>query len=76
VGEIADLVQREQCGVVMPAATPEAAERALVQLCDKAYHATLANRARHIGRTAYNWSCAATQLLDMYRYLVTVRNCL
>jgi glycosyltransferase involved in cell wall biosynthesis len=76
VGEIADLVQRERCGVVMPAATPEAAERALVQLCDKAYHATLANRARYIGQTAYNWSCAATKLLDMYRYLETVRNCL
>jgi glycosyltransferase involved in cell wall biosynthesis len=76
VGEIADLVQRERCGVVMPTATPEAAERALVQLCDKAYHASLANRARYIGQTAYNWSCAATQLLDVYRYLVTVRNCL
>jgi glycosyltransferase involved in cell wall biosynthesis len=76
VGELADLVQRERCGVVMPAATPEAAERALVQLCDKAYHASLANRARCAGQTAYNWSCAATQLIDVYRYLETVRNCL
>jgi glycosyltransferase involved in cell wall biosynthesis len=76
VGEIADVVKQNQCGVVMSAATPEAAERALVQLCDKAYHATLANHARYAGRTAYNWSCAATQLLDAYRYLATVRNCL
>jgi glycosyltransferase involved in cell wall biosynthesis len=76
VGEIADLVRREKCGVVMPTATPEAAERALVQLCDRAYHASLASRARFIGQTAYNWSCAATQLLAMYRYLETVRNCL
>jgi glycosyltransferase involved in cell wall biosynthesis len=69
VGEIADMVQEEACGVVMDAATPAAAEAALRRLADPAYRETLAERARYLGQTRYTWTYTAEQLLDAYRGL-------
>lgn len=66
VGEIADVVRREQCGLVMEAATGAAAEQALRQLRDETFRAACAARARHLGRTEFTLQRAATQLLDAY----------
>jgi glycosyltransferase involved in cell wall biosynthesis len=75
VGEIADVVAREGCGLVLDTASPEAAEWALKQLCDSSTRATLADHAGIIGKSCYNWSHAARQLLDAYSSLSDVRNC-
>ena len=66
VGEIADLVRREGCGIVLETATPVAVVDALNRLNDAAFRAALAARACELGRTEYNWSYAATQLLAAY----------
>jgi glycosyltransferase involved in cell wall biosynthesis len=64
VGEIADVVRREQCGLVMEAATGAAATDALRRMRDDSFRATLAARARCLGQTAF--TDAATQLLAAY----------
>ncbi|MBN1202278.1 MAG: glycosyltransferase family 4 protein [Anaerolineae bacterium] len=69
VGEIADVVQRENCGVVMDFPTPDATVEALGRLVDPAYRATLSARARFIGQAQYRWLPAATRLLAVYRAL-------
>jgi glycosyltransferase involved in cell wall biosynthesis len=66
VGEIADLVRREGSGLVMETATPAAAVDALHRLSETAYRASRAARACEIGRSKYNWSYAAAQLLAAY----------
>lgn len=77
VGEIAEVVQREGCGVVMEAATPEAARAALCKLCDVPYRATVTSCAHDSGRQRYHWAHAAAQLLAAYAELQmsrTVKN--
>jgi glycosyltransferase involved in cell wall biosynthesis len=66
VGEIADIVRREACGLVMEAATAAAAEDALRRLRDGSLRARLAARARHLAETELNLTCAATRLLEAY----------
>lgn len=66
VGEIADVVRREQCGLVMEAATGVAAEDALHRLRDDSFRASLAARARHLGRSEFHLTGAATRLLEAY----------
>lgn len=66
VGEIAEVVRAERCGVVMRAPSADAAAEALESLRDGAFRAGLAEQARRLGRSDYNWSSAATQLLDAY----------
>jgi glycosyltransferase involved in cell wall biosynthesis len=69
VGEIADVVQREKCGVVMPAATVAAAEEALHRLRDDSFRAPLAAQARRLGETEFRLTSTATRLLDAYASL-------
>ena len=75
VGEIAEVVQAEQCGVVMHAPTADAAIAALDTLRDGARRAALAERAAALGRSRYNWCAAATQLLEAYNCQEIVKNC-
>src|SRR5690606_30933638 len=75
VGEIAEVVRAERCGVVMHAPTAEAAIAALDTLRDGALRADLAAQARRLGRSRYNWSSAATELLDAYNCTNIVKNC-
>ncbi len=75
VGEIAEVVQREGCGVVLESATREAAGAALRKLCDASYRATVTSCARDSGQRCYHWAHAATQLLDAYAALRDVKNC-
>jgi glycosyltransferase involved in cell wall biosynthesis len=69
VGEIAEVVRRERCGVVMGASTSAAAQAALRHLLDPAARAGYAARAETLGRVRYHWTYAADQLLNAYRDL-------
>jgi glycosyltransferase involved in cell wall biosynthesis len=75
VGEIADVVRHEACGLVMETATGAAAEAALRRLRDDALRATLAARARRLGETAFHVRCAATQLLAAYASVSSFAAC-
>lgn len=75
VGEIADVVRREGCGVVLESSTSAAAYSALQHLCDSRVRATLTSRAQYIGQQNYQWSYAVGQLLDAYAMLSNVKNC-
>jgi glycosyltransferase involved in cell wall biosynthesis len=76
VGEIAEVVRREGCGIVLDTPTPAAAFNALQHLCDSRVRATLTNRARYIGQQNYHWSYAARKMLDAYATLPNVKNCI
>lgn len=69
VGEIAEVVGREECGLVMESASSEAALRALRDLRDPTRRDRLAARAAALGETEYTWAHAAEQLLAAYRSL-------
>lgn len=75
VGEIAEVVRVEACGVVMEDATASAAIAALGRLQDPALRAALAGRALALGQSRYDWRCAASQLLDAYICTDIVKNC-
>lgn len=76
VGEIAAFVRDEGCGLVLASATAAAAIEALERLRDEGLRAALAQRARHLGETRYNWTHTASDLLDVYERLLNVRNCI
>jgi glycogen synthase len=76
VGEIAAVVRREGCGVVLPSATPAAARLALQALADPVRRAALAARARAAGRRDYNWQAAADRLWQAYANIAVVKNCI
>jgi glycosyltransferase involved in cell wall biosynthesis len=69
VGEIAEVVRETGCGVVMDAASEDAARAALARLTDSYWRVTLGQRARYICQERYNWSCASEQLLALYLHI-------
>jgi glycosyltransferase involved in cell wall biosynthesis len=71
VGEIAEVVDREQCGIVMEEATAAAAEFALRLLRDDDFRGNLAARSRYLGTHEFHLHHGATQLLQAY---ASVRN--
>ena len=75
VGEIAEVVRQERCGIVMQSPSADAAIEALESLRDRAFRAALAEQARRLGRSRYHWGHAATQLLDAYNCMNIVRKC-
>lgn len=75
VGEIAEVIRAEGCGVVMTAPTAAAAVEALDRLRDGVFRAELARRAQVLGAERYNWSYAAAQLLEAYNCTSFVKNC-
>lgn len=75
VGEIAEVVRREQCGMVVDSATADAVCEALYKLCEPAYRDTLTRYARCSGQERYRWAHAAAHLLKAYYSLTDVRNC-
>ncbi|NDJ75898.1 MAG: glycosyltransferase family 4 protein [Chloroflexi bacterium] len=75
VGEIAAVVQRERCGLVLVDATPEAALKALRQLRNTPVRLALARQAQRLGRSRFHWGRAADTLLQLYTCLSGVKNC-
>ena len=75
VGEIAEVVRRERCGIVMDSSTVEAAVKGLDQLCDYRTRDTLTNRAQWIGKANYHWALTADSLLGVYSCMADVKNC-
>jgi len=75
VGEIAEVIRAEGCGVVMTAPTAAAAVEALDRLRGRTFRAELARRARALGAARYNWNYAAAQLLEAYNCTSFVKNC-
>ncbi len=66
-GEIAEVVRRAGCGVVMESATGDSVRRALKNLSNPSFRVTLGHRARFICQEEYHWCKSADQLLTLYR---------
>jgi glycosyltransferase involved in cell wall biosynthesis len=70
VGEIANIVREEACGIIVEEATPEALAQAMTKLGDPALRESLAANARRAAQLKYNWAIAGAILLDVYTRLV------
>jgi glycosyltransferase involved in cell wall biosynthesis len=66
-GEIAEVVCRSGCGVVLDQPTAESARLALQRLANPTYRVTLGHQARFICQEEYHWCKSADQLLTVYR---------
>jgi len=66
VGEVAEMVRREGCGLVLERVSAEAVREALEQLRRPGVYATLAGRARFLSQQKYRWRVAASALLAAY----------
>jgi len=69
LGEIARIVQEEQCGMIVEPLTPERLADAIQQLRDPAVRAAMSMKARRAAQEKYNWDVAAATLLNLYRQL-------
>jgi len=68
VGEIADIVREEQCGIVVEQPTPVFLAQAIMQLRDPGLRESLAANACKAAQTRYNWAVAETALLNIYEH--------
>jgi len=73
LGEIARIVQEEQCGIIVEPLTPERLAAAIEQLRDPAVRASMSINARRAAREKYNWDVAAATLLRIYQQLHQVQ---
>jgi glycosyltransferase involved in cell wall biosynthesis len=73
LGEIARIVQEEQCGIVVEQLTPERLADAINQLRDPNVRAAMSMNARRAAQDKYNWDVAAATLLHLYRQLTQVK---
>ncbi|MBN1316620.1 MAG: hypothetical protein JXA42_14175, partial [Anaerolineales bacterium] len=67
--ELARIVKNENCGVIVERPTCELLAKAMQQLYDPAFRATLAENARQAGMNKYNWSTAEATLYNVYQQL-------
>lgn len=70
VGEIALIVRKEDCGIVVPSPDPELVANALAYLKDSNVRRKLGERARKAAELRYNWGMSRKALLDVYESLV------
>ena len=73
IGEIAQIVREEQCGVVVEQATPELLAEAITRLRAPAFREPLAANARRAAQTKYNWAAAEAVLLNVYEQVIGAR---
>jgi len=66
VGEIADIVETEQCGVIVSQAEPVLLAEAMHKLKDPGLRARLSENARRAAHSKYNWRRAQANLLALY----------
>jgi glycosyltransferase involved in cell wall biosynthesis len=69
IGEVAQIVQTEQCGLVVDSPTPQAIAGAIIRLRDPALRRTMGANAYHAAETTYNWAAAEATLLKIYHHL-------
>jgi glycosyltransferase involved in cell wall biosynthesis len=69
VGEIAQVVRAEECGVILEAPTAEAIGAGLAELRAPGVRATMSRNARSAAESKYNWPAAEAELLNLYRNL-------
>ncbi|MGA7409482.1 MAG: glycosyltransferase [Bryobacteraceae bacterium] len=69
-GEIADVVRKANCGIVLPHYSTLSVREALMKMEDAGWRRILANHAADYGRTAMNWSKGAEILCREYAALL------
>jgi glycosyltransferase involved in cell wall biosynthesis len=73
VGEIAQIVREEDCGIVLDAPSVPAIESALERLASPAFLRQCQQNAARAGQTRYNWDSAQRILLSIYEDLTPGR---
>jgi len=69
VGEIAEIVHREKCGIVVDDPTPANFRWALRKLQRPEQYGSMARHAKRAGDLRYNWNIAERSLLNVYGQL-------
>jgi len=69
IGEIAQIVRTEDCGVIVDALEPEVLVEGLRRLQDPVVRKGMGSRAYLAAQAKYNWGAAETCLLEVYRDL-------
>lgn len=69
IGEIAQIVRTEDCGVIVDSLEPQALVEGLRRLQDPVLREGMGSRAYLAAHTKYNWGVAETRLLDVYQDL-------
>ncbi len=70
IGEIARIVDSEDCGLILDAPTVTAMRAALESLLDRELRERMARRAREAAENRYNWTVARSNLLSLYEKLL------
>lgn len=70
VGEIAQIVKQEQCGVVIERAEPTLIAQAMKRLDDPANRQLMEANALRAAQNKYNWNFAKESLLKVYRQII------
>jgi len=71
IGEIAQIVKRQKCGLVIDAPTKYAIAKALHRLNNSDLRAELGRNGRNSVESKYNWQESEKKLLAVYKGLVT-----
>jgi len=69
VGEIAQIVREEDCGIVLDTPSAQTIESALERLENRAFLHQCKQNATHAGQAKYNWGNAQRVLLGIYKDL-------
>jgi glycosyltransferase involved in cell wall biosynthesis len=69
VGEVSEIVDQLQVGLVLPEASPAAIAAALRQLASPETRERLSANARRMARERFNWEHASSRLIAVYRGL-------
>ena len=67
-GEISQIVQKEQCGIVIERPEPDLIARAMEQLSNSEHYKEMATKALHAAKEKYNWDLAQEVLLSVYNH--------
>jgi len=67
IGEVAQIVRQERCGLVIDSPDPTLLAQAITQLRDPSLRTEMGYQARQAAETSYNWATAEANLLDVYQ---------
>jgi len=69
IGEIADIVRKENCGLVIEQPTAPLIAQAMNELYDQKLRQKLGSNGRRAAETKYNWAVSEKSLLSVYKNL-------